>query len=241
MEWFEEWFDSKYYHVLYKNRDDKEAQSFIDFLLEEVKLEKNAKVLDLACGKGRHSLYFSNLGYNVTGVDLSANSIEIAKQNENNSLSFAVKDMREPFEEDHFDLVANLFTSFGYFDDINDNLKVLKSIETMMNEEGRFVIDFMNAEKAIKSLIPSEEKEIDGVNFKINRKLENGYIIKDISIDDNGKKFQYQEKVQALTIDNFKELISKTDLVVDNFYGNYSLCKFDADVSDRLIIIGRKW
>lgn len=241
MEWFEEWFDSKYYHVLYKNRDDKEAQSFIDFLLEEVKLEKNAKVLDLACGKGRHSLYFSNLGYNVTGVDLSANSIEIAKQNENNNLSFAVKDMREPFEEDHFDLVANLFTSFGYFDDINDNLKVLKSIETMMNEEGRFVIDFMNAEKAIRSLIPSEEKEIDGVNFKINRKLENGYIIKDISIDDNGKKFQYQEKVQALTIDNFKELISKTDLVVDNFYGNYSLCKFDADVSDRLIIIGRKW
>lgn len=241
MEWFEEWFDSKYYHILYKNRDEKEAQSFIDFLLEEIELDSDAKVLDLACGKGRHSLYFSNLGYQVTGVDLSVNSIAAAKKYEKDNLHFDVKDMREPFEEDHFDLVANLFTSFGYFDNLKDNIKVLNSIETMMSEDGHFVIDFMNVEKGLRNLVPTEEKEIDGVKFEITRKLENGFIVKDIAIDDHGKTFNYQEKVQALTIDNFKELIAKTDLVVDNFYGSYNLSKFDADVSDRLIIIGTKW
>jgi SAM-dependent methyltransferase len=241
MEWFEEWFDSKYYHILYQNRDEKEAQSFIDFLLEEVDLKTNAKILDLACGKGRHSQYFASLGHDVTGVDLSANSIAIAKENEKENLHFEVRDMRVSFKEDYFDLVANLFTSFGYFDDVKDNSKVLNSIETMMNEDGHFVIDFMNVEKAIRALVPSEEKEIDGVIFKITRKVEDGNIVKDITVEDNGKTFHFQEKVQALTIDNFKELIAKTDLVVDGFYGSYNLSIFDADVSDRLIIIGTKW
>lgn len=241
MEWFEEWFDSKYYHILYKSRDDEEAQSFIDFLLKEIGLKNDAKILDLACGKGRHSLYFSQLGYTVTGVDLAANSIEIANKDANEKLHFEVRDMREPFAEDEFDLVANLFTSFGYFDDVKDNLKVLNSIETMMKEDGHFVIDFMNAEKVIKNLVKKEEKEIDGVLFKITRKVENGYIIKDITIIDKDVNLSFQEKVQALTIDNFKELIAKTDLVVDAFYGSYDLSIFDADTSDRLVIVGTKW
>lgn len=241
MEWFEEWFDSKYYHILYKSRDDKEAQSFIDFLMDKIGLDQGAKILDLACGKGRHSLYLSQLGYDVTGVDLAANSIELANKFSNDNLHFEVRDMRESFVKDEFDLVANLFTSFGYFDDLKDNLKVLNSIEKMMNEDGHFVIDFMNVEKVLRNLVATEEKEIDGVLFKITRKVENGFIIKDITIIDQDKTFQFQEKVQALTIDNFKELISKTDLVVDEFYGSYNLTIFDADVSDRLIIVGTKW
>lgn len=241
MEWFETWFDSKYYHILYKNRDDDEAKKFIDTLLEEIGLEKEANVLDLACGKGRHSSYLANLGYNVKGVDLSANSIAIAKQNESENLHFDVKDMREPFTEDEYDLVANLFTSFGYFDDLNDNLKVLNSIETMMNEDGYFVIDFMNVDKVLRTLVAEEEKEIDGISFKIKRQHKDGFIVKDIHIKDGEQIFDFQEKVQALTIDNFKELISKTDLIVEGFYGNYDLNIFDVDTSDRMIIIGTKW
>lgn len=241
MEWFETWFDSKYYHILYKNRDDKEAQAFIDTLLNEIGLDEGASILDLACGKGRHSIYFSSLGYQVKGVDLSPNSIEAAKNNENENLSFEVKDMRTPFTEDEFDLVANLFTSFGYFDDINDNLEVLNSIETMMNEDGHYVIDFMNVEKVLRTLVKEEEKEIDGILFKISREHIDGYIVKNIEVIDNGESFHFQEKVQALTIDNFKELISKTDLIVDGFYGSYDLNVFDADTSDRLIIVGTKW
>ncbi|MCT4582803.1 MAG: class I SAM-dependent methyltransferase [Flavobacteriales bacterium] len=241
MEWFETWFDSKYYHILYKNRDDEEAQAFIDVLLDAIGLEDGSNILDLACGKGRHSIYLSSLGYRVKGVDLSVNSIEAAQSNEHENLSFEVKDMRTPFTEDEYDLVANLFTSFGYFDDINDNLKVLNSIETMMNEDGHFVIDFMNVEKVLRTLVSAEEKEIDGVLFQIKRQHLDGYIVKDITVIDGDKTFEFQEKVQALTIDNFKELIAKTDLIVDHFYGSYDLTIFDADTSDRLIIVGTKW
>ncbi len=241
MEWFEEWFDSKYYHILYKNRNDVEAQEFIDYLLTEIDLPEGASILDLACGKGRHSQYLASLGYNVKGVDLSKNSIEKAKKLEGEHLSFEVRDMRDSFAEDQYDLVANLFTSFGYFDNLSDNLKVLKNIERMMTDDGYFVIDFMNVEKVKRTLKAEGDIDIDGINFKIKKDIKDGYIIKDIYIDDNGQKFHFQEKVQALTIDNFKELIVKTDLVIENFYGDYKLSTFDADVSDRLIIVGTKW
>ncbi len=241
MKWFEEWFDSEYYHLLYKNRDHQEAEEFINNLLEEIDLDSGAYILDLACGKGRHSRYLASLGYKVLGVDLSENSIKEAKQFESENLKFEVRDMRAPFTEDAFDLVLNLFTSFGYFDDKKDNYKVLNAIETMMNEDGYFVIDFMNVEKVIRTLVEKEQKEIDGVLFDITREVKDGFIVKNIKVIDGEKVYNFQEKVQALTIDNFKEMIAKTDLVVDNFYGNYNLDIFDADTSDRLIIVGTKW
>ena len=241
MKWFEEWFNSEYYHLLYKNRDNQEAEEFIDNLLEDIELEKGALILDLACGKGRHSRYLASLGYEVLGVDLSKNSIKEAKQFENDNLKFEVRDMREPFTEDAFDLVLNLFTSFGYFDDKEDNYRVLNAIETMMNEDGFFVIDFMNVEKVLRTLVAKEQKEIDGVLFDITREVKDGFIVKNIKVIDGEKLFNFQEKVQALTIDNFKEMIAKTDLVIDNFYGNYDLDTFDSDTSDRLIIVGTKW
>lgn len=241
MEWFETWFDSKYYHILYKNRDSTEAQSFIDNLLNKIQLKTNSSILDLACGKGRHSIYLSEKGHNVIGLDLSENSIDYAKKQENNNLKFMVGDMREPFAKNKFDLVLNLFTSFGYFNDVKDNVKVINSIETMMNENGAFVIDFMNAEKVLKNLVPKENKEIDGILFNITRKNINGIIEKNIEVIDKDKTFNFVEKVQAITIDNFKELLSKTDLIVDGFYGDYKLNEFDADTSNRLIIIGSKW
>ena len=217
------------------------AKTHRDDLMKKLDLDKGSEVLDLACGKGRHSLYLSKLGYNVTGVDLAANSIEIANKDSNENLHFEVRDMRKAFTENKFDLVANLFTSFGYFDNLDDNIQVLNSIETMMNEQGHFVIDFMNVDKVIRNLVAEEEKEIDGILFKITREVKNGNILKNITVIDQDITLQFQEKVQALTIDNFKELISKTDLVVDAFYGAYNLSVFDADVSDRLIIVGTKW
>lgn len=241
MKWFEEWFNSEYYHLLYKNRDNQEAEKFIDNLLYDIELERGALVLDLACGKGRHSRYLASLGYEVLGVDLSENSIKEAKQFENDNLKFEVRDMREPFTEDAFDLVLNLFTSFGYFDDKDDNYLVLNAIETMMNEDGFFVIDFMNVEKVLRTLVAKEQKEIDGVLFDITREVKDGFIVKNIKVIDGEKLFNFQEKVQVLTIDNFKEMIAKTDLVIDNFYGNYDLDTFDSDTSDRLIIVGTKW
>ena len=123
--WFSDWFNTSYYHLLYKDRNESEANFFIENIIKHLDPKSDARILDVACGKGRHSHIINQLGYNVTGIDLSKNSIEEAKKKENEKLNFAVHDMREAFKSSSFDYVFNLFTSFGYF---NDH-KISKTIE----------------------------------------------------------------------------------------------------------------
>ena len=163
--WFDSWFDSPYYHILYKDRNYREAQIFMDNLTHYLNMDDGSKVLDLACGKGRHSIYLNQLGYDVLGVDLSENSIATATKNTNETLHFRVHDMREPFEE-KFDGIFNLFTSFGYFENEDDNLKTLISIKESLSEYGFGVIDFMNVNHVIANLIPEENKTVEEINFK---------------------------------------------------------------------------
>ena len=132
-QWYASWFDTPYYHILSKDRDYTEAQGFMDNLTNYLNIPEGGKILDLACGKGRHSVYLNSLGYDVTGVDLSEKSINHAKQFENETLKFNVHDMSKPYP-DTFDAVFNLFTSFGYFEDENCNLETIKAINiTLQN------------------------------------------------------------------------------------------------------------
>lgn len=238
--WFSTWFDTEYYHILYKNRDYKEAEQFINGLVNYLSLPEESEVLDLACGKGRHSVTLFANGFRVLGVDLSPNSIEEASKFSNDQLSFKVHDMRQPINGAQFDCIFNLFTSFGYFDDIEDNLRVLLSINQMLKSEGKFVIDFLNAHKVISTLVPYEEKEIDGITFKISKSFENGFIIKNISFEDKGEQFEFQEKVQGLTLEHFKLLLEKVDLEITDVFGDYDLNAYQTESSNRLIIVGKK-
>src|SRR5699024_3406489 len=140
--WYASWFDTPFYHILYQDRDEKEAAFLIKNLLNHLKLQPPAKILDLACGKGRHSRYLNMLGYDVIGVDLSEQSIAYAKQYENNLLHFEVHNKLNPYPK-QFDAVFNLFTSFGYFENPDDNLKVIQNIKTSLKPNGYGVIDFM--------------------------------------------------------------------------------------------------
>jgi len=240
MNWFANWFDSPYYHLLYKNRDDKEAQSFIDNLIYRLKIPKKSTILDVACGKGRHSIYFNKRGMKVEGIDLSHNSINIAKKEENKTLNFSVYDMRKVFKKDTFDIIVNLFTSFGYFTKNEDEQKAIKAMALSLKQEGTLIIDFMNTKKVIKNLVESERKEVDGVTFNIKRSIRNNYIIKDIIFSDNGNNYQFQEKVKALTLADFSKLISHAGLKIIDIFGNYRLKDFNALTSERLIIICKK-
>ena len=240
MNWFANWFDSPYYHLLYKNRDDKEAQSFIDNLIYRLKIPKKSTILDVACGKGRHSIYFNKRGMKVEGIDLSHNSINIAKKEENKTLNFSVYDMRKVFKKDAFDIIVNLFTSFGYFKKNEDEQKAITAMALSLKQEGTLIIDFMNTKKVIKNLVESERKEVDGVTFNIKRSVRNNYIIKDIIFSDNGNNYQFQEKVKALTLADFSKLISHAGLKIIDIFGNYRLKDFNALTSERLIIICKK-
>jgi len=238
--WFDSWFDTKYYHILYKDRDYSEAENFITNLTADLKIDPNKSILDLACGKGRHSIFLNKLGYKTTGVDLSKQSIEHANQFKTPTLDFFVHDMREQIKNNSFDYVFNLFTSIGYFEDESDNLKMLNSIDSYTNENGVLVIDFMNANKVVSNLVLDEVKVIEGITFTINRKVENGFIIKTISFTDNDQKFNFQEKVQALELRHFENYLKETNFSIYKVVGDYNLGNFDVEKSNRLIIFAKK-
>ena len=234
--WYSSWFDTPYYHILYKERNYREAQVFMDNLTHYLNLPEKATVLDLACGKGRHSIYLNQLGFTVLGADLSENSIAEANKNANETLHFKVHDMREPFEE-KFDAIFNLFTSFGYFENDDDNLTTLKAIKESLSDYGFAVIDFMNVSQVIETLVPEEIKTMEGIDFHIKRYLKENHIYKEIDFEDQGQKFHFTEKVKALTLKDFEELMEEAGIYLLDIFGDYKLKKFHKTESERLIMI----
>ena len=234
--WFTSWFDTQFYHILYKDRDDTEAHAFMDTLTNYLNIPEHGTVLDLACGKGRHARYLNKIGYDVTGVDLSENSIAYAKQFENHRLHFEVHDMCKPYHKE-FDAVFNLFTSFGYFEDDGDNLKTIEAIKEELNEFGFGVIDFMNSEFVIDNLVPEEVKTVDSIEFHLKRYVKDGYIIKDITFTTDDKLYNYQERVRAFTLADFKLLFEQAGVYLLDVFGDYKLHKFNAKTSERLVMI----
>lgn len=234
--WFASWFDTPYYHILYKDRDYAEAQVFMDNITHYLNLPEESKILDLACGKGRHSVYLNELGYDVTGADLSENSIAEASKFANKKLHFEVHDMRLPFEQ-KFDAIFNLFTSFGYFENDADNLTTLKAIQESLTEYGFAVIDFMNVQNVIENLVPEEIKTVDNIDFHIKRYVKDNHIYKEIDFEDKGEKFHFTEKVQALTLQNFEEMMEEAGIYLLDTFGDYKLKKFYKNESERLIMV----
>lgn len=234
--WFASWFDTPYYHILYKDRDYAEAQVFMDNITQYLNLPDDAKILDLACGKGRHSVYLNQLGYDVTGADLSENSISEASKFANEKLHFEVHDMRIPFEQ-KFDAIFNLFTSFGYFENDEDNLKTLKAIQESLSEYGFAVIDFMNVQHVIENLVPEEIKTVENIDFHIKRYHKDNHIYKEIDFEDKGEKFHFVEKVQALTLQDFEVMMEEAGIYLLDTFGDYKLKKFFKNESERLIMV----
>ena len=235
-EWYASWFDTPYYHILYKDRDYYEAKVFMDNLTNYLNIPQKGKILDLACGKGRHSIYLNSLGYDVIGVDLSEQSIKHASQFENELLKFKVHDMSKPYPE-QFDAVFNLFTSFGYFEDESCNLETIKSIKTALNEFGFGVIDFMNAEYVIDNLVAEDVKHVEGIDFYQKLSVKNGYIVKDIAFEIDGASHKYQERVRAFTLKDFEDMFAQAGVYLLDVFGDYKLRKFYPNNSERLIMI----
>ena len=234
--WYSSWFDTPFYHILYKDRDDKEAQSFMDALTYYLNISQNSTILDLACGKGRHSLYLNSIGYDVTGLDLSKQSISEAKQKENGRLCFDVHDMSKPYFK-QFDTVFNLFTSFGYFDCDEDNLNTIKAIKANLKPNGIGVIDFMNSDVVKNSLKQDDIKTVNGIDFYLKRSVKNGYIVKDIAFNFKGQDFNFYERVKAFSLNDFKTMFEQAELTLLDVFGDYQLNTFNKQNSERLIMI----
>jgi SAM-dependent methyltransferase len=240
MQWFECWFNTPYYHLLYGKHDEKEAAFFLDNLLGYLKLNEHARCWDLNCGKGRHSVYLNKKGFDVIGTDLSEESIKQALAFENEHLHFYRHDMRNLFYANYFNVVFNLFTSFGYFKNKHDDDKVFQSVYNALKPGGIFILDFLNAAPAIPRMKATEEKKIEDVVFNIKKKIEHNTIIKEINITDKGKTCRYKEEVRIISEPEFVALGKKAGLKLKNTFGNYALQAFDEKESERLILIFEK-
>ena len=231
------WFNSEYYHILYKNRDKKEAEFFINNLIKKLKIKKKSKILDLACGVGRHSFYLNKKGMNVIGIDNSENNIKKAKKFENKFLKFKKKEMTEDYGQE-FDFIFNLFTSFGYINE-KHNLNTFKSINNSLINHGILVIDYLNVFKLKEELVEKETKKIGNIFFNIKRSFKDNFIVKKIKIKDNNEIFYFEERVMELTKNDFQDYLKKFNFEILDVYGNYNLEKYHKN-SERLIMIIKK-
>ncbi len=239
-EWFSSWFDTPYYHTLYKSRDYSEASLFIDNITQYINLPAKSMCWDLCCGKGRHSIYLNKKGYRVIGTDLSKHSICEASESANETLEFYQHDMRKLFRTNYFDAVFNLFTSFGYFEKRKDDLNVFNSVQKALKPNGIFVFDYLNSEYIKRILVSTDVKTIDGITFRISKKIENNTIIKSIDFTDNDKDFHFEERVKLFDKAYFEGLAKDCNLTVLHTFGNYQLQEFDLKTSPRLILVLQK-
>ena len=240
--WFRDWFNSPYYHLLYDNRDEREAAAFIDKLLAYLQPAPGAAMLDVACGRGRHAKYLADKGYYVTGIDLSVESINAAKKLENDHLGFFQHDMRLPFWVNYFDIVFNFFTSFGYFETQRENDNALRTLANALKPGGRLVLDYLNSTSVASRLVKDEVKEKDNVVFDIRRELKAHKFIKQIGILDKEKmrRAAFTESVNAFTRQEFEAMFAKQGLKITEIFGDYHFNSYDEQRSPRQVIIATK-
>ncbi len=245
MHWFEEWFDSPLYDLLYTNRNEDEAVQLVELIEKVVPVDQFPRVLDLGCGRGRHSLTLAKCGYQVTGIDLAEEAIRIARQKaEERSLPnvrFLVRDMREPLPE-IFDSVVNLFTSFGYFKEDDENIRTLDSVARMLRPDGKFFMDYMNADWVRNNYQPDDEGEFRNIRFKIRRYIEDDIIYKRITFEGDvlEEPKTYLEQVKLYDLEWFIESFDRCGFEVEKLFGNYKGQRYDPETCSRLVMVANK-
>jgi SAM-dependent methyltransferase len=241
-QWFENWFDSSYYHKLYFDRDEKEASAFINRLMEHLQPPAHSYMLDVACGKGRHSKTLAAYGHHVTGIDLSPNSIAYARQYEDDKLEFYQHDMRLTFRINYYHYVFNLFTSFGYFSTRREHDDTLRTIAQSIKKGGYFIIDYLNSVYWQQHLTPHFYKEVDGTRYDIEKWVADEKFHKKITVSDAAlpNPMVYTEHVAAFTLSDFEAMFNRQQLTIEGVFGDYNLQPYSPAESKRLILIARK-
>lgn len=245
MHWFEEWFDSPLYDLLYANRNEQEAAQLAELIKQEIPRTEYPDILDLGCGRGRHSLTLAGLGYNVTGIDLSENAIRVAREKAEmkgvRKANFMVRDMRNPLPE-RFDAVVNLFTSFGYFNNDNENIRVFKSVSEMLRKDGIFFMDYMNADWVRENYESEDNGEFRNIRYRIHRYIENDIIYKKIIF--KGERLEqpltYVEQVKLYDLEWFLETFEPCGFEVEKLFGNYTGVGYNPETCSRLVMVVRK-
>ncbi|MCX6640948.1 MAG: class I SAM-dependent methyltransferase [bacterium] len=241
--WYHHWFGADYLE-LYEHRSSAEAARTIGWLLRELKLPPGSRVLDLACGSGRHGRELSRLGYPTVGLDLSW---PLLTRNWVSQHTPGVQrlrgDMRTlPVKAGSFDLALSLFTSFGYFAIEADNQRVVNEASRALRKSGFYVLDFLNADRVRSSIIPDETRRLKDRKVTITRwvDVQQQRVEKKVTIQErDGTVRDYRESVRLYGLDELRQMMQKAGLTIRSVHGNYDGSNFNQE-SPRLILIGIK-
>ncbi|HYU10624.1 MAG TPA: class I SAM-dependent methyltransferase [Gemmatimonadales bacterium] len=222
-EWFEQWFGEEY-HALYPHRDDEDARRAVALIRSIVPWGTGDRILDLACGPGRHAAELERLGGggrggHVIGFDLSRAMLRRAR--ERTRAALVRGDMRAlPFRPGSFALAVNLFTSFGYFLDDAEHRLVIRQVAEALAPGGHFVLDYLNADQVRHSLELGEQATARS-DVRVTRRIgaDGRFVIKEIELRDEGRRFQ--ERVRLYGADELAALLSDAGLRVAARFGDY--------------------
>ncbi|MBS1519152.1 MAG: class I SAM-dependent methyltransferase [Bacteroidetes bacterium] len=244
--WFKKWFSNRLYLELYSHRNEEEAGHMIDLIQRNLDIRTGSKVLDVACGAGRHSLQLAKRGFSVTGFDLSEfliseaeKSFTEAKENDLR-LKFLIKDMRKFNFRNSFDLAVNIFTSFGYFNNDEENFRVIENVSNSLKKGGYFVFDFINSGYIIQNIVPRSRNKIGNATVVQKRRIKEGYIIKDIEIHKGKKITRFNEILRLYSKQELIKCFKSHNFKIKSLFGDYYGNEFSEKKSKRLIIFAQK-
>jgi SAM-dependent methyltransferase len=237
-DWFEEWFGTDYLRI-YQHRDESEAERAIELITHHVRGREIQSVLDLACGAGRHSKVLCERWWTV-GLDLSMSLLRVARR-EDLDAPYVRADMRElSFAGESFDLVVNLFTSFGYFDDDREHARVLARVRDVLRPGGTFVIDFLNATQVRRNLVPYDERVENGVTIEQSRTIspDDRFVEKTIRLRERGR--EYVERVRLLSAGDLERMLEKAGFDILHCFGDYTGARWTENSPRTILFASRK-
>jgi SAM-dependent methyltransferase len=235
-EWFKDWFASDYYQIVYKHRDNKDAQKLLELVINKLKIEKSCYILDAACGAGRHLSYLKEKGfYNLYGFDLSFPLLKLALQ-KGLVNSIVNADIRTVPFKIKFDLILNIFTSFGYFEDDCNNFLFFKNYKNSLKQKGIIVFDYFNSNYVCNNLVLESDTKIDDITINEKRTIENNRVIKKINIGNNLNNLVFFESVKLYKPEFLSQKFEEIGLKIIGEFGNYNGDSFDKSCSERIIL-----
>lgn len=239
MGWFNGWFGTRWYALLYGNRNEEDASALALPILSLGGLQPGDRLLDMGCGRGRHAEIFAAAGLEVTGIDLSETSIAAAQARVPLG-RFEVFDIRKPYAHGAFDAVVCLFTCLGYSADRNDDQEAVEAAATALRPGGLFVLDLLNGEYVVPHLVPSGSCSVDEVTFTIQRYPEGSDIVKKITVVEDGNTHRFEERVHAWRADEVTDMLMRAGLRVEHLTDGSCSSPFQPQLSDRMVVWARK-
>ncbi len=252
--WYRKAFGAGYLD-LYAHRDDADAARAVQFLQSTLKLKRGVRLLDLCCGPGRHLAQLAPLLGWAVGLDLSRDLLSQARESCQISIGGGQNgrrhhygliegDMRHlPFASNSFHVVTNLFTSFGYFENENENAGVIGEIARVVKPGGAFVLDHINRSHLESFLRLDSEKSLKNNARVIERRAFDSSlsrVIKHVQWHEpDGESMEWTESVRVYDRDEVAEMLASTGLTAAGQYGDYDGSSLTKD-SPRMITLARK-